>query len=103
MPALLTSQSLLAKLICLLSITSLLASAYMLLYIPLVSDQTADRRGKRPVRDIALEPESGPLKRYLGLLNGALSMLVSFNAIRFRGGPGVHDGFWLLCLVPGCR
>ena len=102
-PPLLTSPSFLAKFISLLAITSLLASAYTLLYIPLPSKQTQDPKVKRPMRDLEPEPELGPLKRYLIPLNGALSVLVSLNATRFRDRPVVPGGFWLFCYVPSCR
>ncbi len=55
------------------------------------------------MRELEPEPEPGPLKRYLGLLNGALSLLVSLNGTRLRDRPGMHGGFWLLCYIPSCR
>jgi len=55
------------------------------------------------MRDLGPEPEPGPLKRYLGILNGALSLLVAINATRLRDRPGVHGGFWLFAYVPSCR
>lgn len=55
------------------------------------------------MRDLEPEHEPGPLKRYLGILNGALSLLVATNATRLRNNAGVHGGFWLFCYLPSCR
>ena len=48
-----------------------------------------------------LEPVPGPLHQYLSYLNAGLSLLLGLYAIGFRGRNGVHDGFWMLCLLPG--
>lgn len=97
-PAILTSRSLQAKFVSILAITSLLSTAYMLVFIS--NRRSQDHKRKRPMR--YLEPETGPVHRYLGYLNAGLSLLLSLYAIGFRGRKGVHDGFWILCLLPGC-
>ncbi|KAI4127147.1 MAG: hypothetical protein LQ347_004717 [Umbilicaria vellea] len=96
-PAILTSRSLQAKFVSILAITSLLSTAYMLVFIS--NRRSQDHKRKRPMR--YLEPETGPVHRYLGYLNAGLSLLLSLYAIGFRGRKGVHDGFWILCLLPG--
>lgn len=97
-PAILTSRSLQAKFVSILAITSLLSTAYILVFTP--NRKSQDQTRKRPMR--YLEPETGPVHRYLSYLNAGLSLLLSLYAVAFRGRKGVHDGFWILCLLPGC-
>ncbi|MCJ1255729.1 hypothetical protein MMC24_003546 [Lignoscripta atroalba] len=96
-PALLTSRSLQAKFICLLSITSHLSTAYILLFIPNKKLPPGDRRQQPKL----FAPEPGPINKYLSSLNAGLSLLIAMSAITFRGRSGVHEGFWVLCLLPG--
>ena len=42
----------------------------------------------------------GRLQMYILPLNGVLALLVSFNALTFYGKPGVHEAFWILCVIP---
>lgn len=95
-PALITSRLVQARLVSLLCMTSLIATAYMLAFVPNVRPKPPNRvKSKR-----GLEPESGPVHQYISYLNGALSLLCALNSITFRDKRGVHDGFWLLCLLP---
>ncbi|MCJ1299374.1 hypothetical protein MMC08_002166 [Hypocenomyce scalaris] len=97
LPAIMTSASLHPKFVSLLAITSLLSTAYILVFIP--SQRPPEPGSKRPMRH--LEPVPGPLHQYLSYLNAGLSLLLGLYAIGFRGRNGVHDGFWMLCLLPG--
>ena len=78
-----------AKLVSLLCVASLIATAYILTLVP-------NTRPKSPN-----QAKSGPVRQYIiSYLNGALSLLCALNSITLRDKPGVHDGFWLLCLLP---
>ena len=46
------------------------------------------------------EASPGPIQRYIDYLNGGLSCLICLNALTLRGREGVHEGFWLLCILP---
>ncbi|KAM0806056.1 hypothetical protein BDR22DRAFT_528 [Usnea florida] len=95
-PALITSGFVQAKLISLLCITSLVATTYILVFVP-------NTRLSPPIRSKSkrkLEPESGPVHQYIVYLDGALSLGCALNSITFKNRRGVHDGFWLLCLLP---
>ena len=95
-PTLITSSLVQAKLVSLLCITSLIATAYILAFIPTTGSKSQDRvKSKRQ-----LKPEAGPIHRYIGYLNGALSLVCALNSVTFREKAGVHDGFWVLCLLP---
>ena len=96
LPAILTSQSVQAKLVSFLNMTSLLATAYILICIS--SEKPDSVGGKRALSHFQDEP--GPMSRYLPYLNGGLSFLLALNAIVWRRRKGVHEGFWLLCLLP---
>ena len=98
-PTLIRSGLIQAKLVSLICITSLIATAYILAFIPKSSPQSLNQaKSKRH-----LEPESGPVHRYFSYLNGALSLVCALNSIMFRDKTGVHDGFWVLCLLPAGR
>lgn len=85
-----------AKLVSLLCMTSLLATAFILAFVPNTRSQRPN--GAKSKRQ--LEFNSGPVHQYIGYLNCALSLLCALNSITFRDKQGVHDGFWLLCLLP---
>ena len=85
-----------AKLISLLSISSLLATAYILIFTP--NTRTDD--GKAETSRQKLQPDPGPIRKYIGYLNGGLSILIAIDAFGFKGKKGVHEGFWLLCFLP---
>lgn len=95
-PALIMSRLVQAKLISLLCITSLIATAYILVFVP-------NTRLSPPIRAKSkrkLELESRPFHQYIVYLDGALSLVCALNSITFKDRRGVHDGFWLLCLLP---
>ncbi|KAI4169597.1 MAG: hypothetical protein LQ348_007248 [Seirophora lacunosa] len=81
------------RLISLLAVSSLLCTAYILFFLP--NGKPAEGR----MSPAASEGE-GPIRRYITYLNGGLSVLVGLNAFHFTGKEGVHDGFWLFCLLP---
>lgn len=101
---------------CLLSITSLLATAYIMYMIPTgaalftnsnqsaldVSAIAARRRAARQVDvpDFFGGPDS-PLTQYLPYLNVFLSVLLVLLAFGFRGKEDVPEGLWVFFLLPG--
>lgn len=95
-PALIMSRLVQAKLVSLLCMTSLIATAYILAFIP----NTRPNPPNRAKPNWQLEPESGPVHQYISYLNGTLSLVCALNSITFKHKRGVHDGFWLLCLLP---
>ena len=99
-PALIISRVVQAKLVSLLCMTSLIATAYILTFVPNTRPNTSPKSPNRVRSKRQLEPESGPVHQYISYLNGALSLLCALNSITFRDKRGVHDGFWLLCLLP---
>ncbi|KAL9129092.1 MAG: hypothetical protein Q9217_002364 [Psora testacea] len=97
-PALLASRLFQVKLVCLFSMTSLVASAYILAFVPNTKYDAGDGLLSRLERLAHSKRE--PLQQYLSLLNGGLSLLLSFSAYSLKGKHGVHEGFWLLCFLP---
>ena len=95
-PTLIMSTFVQAKLVSLLCMTSLITTAYILAFVPNTRPKSLNR--SKPKRQ--LEPDQGPVRQYISYLNGALSLLCALNCITFRDRRGVHDGFWLLCLLP---
>jgi len=85
-----------AKLISLLSMSSLIATAYILVFVP---NTRANKSNSEEPRK-QLQSERGPIHKYISHLNGGLSLLIATNAFGFRDKRGVHEGFWLLCLLP---
>lgn len=47
-----------------------------------------------------LNPDAGPLENCVDYLNIGLSLLVLLNAFSYRGRQGVHEGFWIICVLP---
>ncbi len=76
--------------------TSLMATAYILVFIP----NTRPASSKQASSRRQLAPEPSPVHKYIGYLNGGLSLLIGLNAISFKDKRGVHEGFWLLCFLP---
>lgn len=99
MPALMTSPLWRAKLISLLSMTSLLTTAYILIFLPNPKPEPAGRR-QNASKMTHVEPEPGPIHRYLSYMNGGLSLLITISATTFKSKPGVHGNFWVLCILP---
>ena len=86
------------KLISLLSMTSLIATAYILVFVPNTRAESSEPMKSR--RQLATTPEPSPLHKYIRYLNGGLSLLIGLNAMSFKDNRGVHEGFWLLALLP---
>ena len=95
-PTLIMSSLIQAKLVSLLCITSLVATAYIMAFVTDIRPKSPNQ--VKPKK--RSESKSGPFRRYIGYLNGTLSLLCALNSITFRDKRGVHDGFWLLCLLP---
>ncbi len=74
--------------------SSLVATAYILVFIP---NTRANKLNGVKSRH---QPEQGPFDNYVSYLNGGLSFLIAVNASVFKDKRGVHEGFWLLCLLP---
>ncbi|OAX78911.1 hypothetical protein ACJ72_06778 [Emergomyces africanus] len=99
LPFIISSKSTGARrLLCLLSITSLFSTAYIMKYFRL---ERPDSKGKRPVRDI--EAEQGPLvvRQHLSTTNTVICGVLSFTAYFAKDTTDHGDIFWALCLVPG--
>ncbi|OJD16450.1 hypothetical protein AJ78_03391 [Emergomyces pasteurianus Ep9510] len=86
------------RLLCLLSVTSLFSTAYIMKYFRL---ERPDPKGKRPIRDI--EAELGPLivRQHLSTTNTAICAVLSIAAYFAKDQTDQGDIFWALCLVPG--
>ena len=92
------SRLLQVKLISLLSMTSLIATAYILVFVPNTRAESPERAKSR--REVMSKPGQGPVHKYIGHLNGGLSLLIALNAMSFNDKQGVQEGFCLLCLLP---
>jgi len=100
---------------CLLSITSLLATAYIMYMIPTgaalfttpakqslgLSGIALRRRGRQVDLPDFFGGIDSPLTQYLPYLNAFLSVLLVLLALGFRGKPDVPDGVWPFFLLPG--
>ncbi|KEF55964.1 uncharacterized protein A1O9_07544 [Exophiala aquamarina CBS 119918] len=100
---------------CLLSITSLLATAYIMYMIPTgaalftnpvrprldLSAVALRRRGRQIDLPDFFGGADSPLTQYLPYLNTFLSVLLALLALGFRGKSGVPDGIWAFFLLPG--
>ncbi|PGG98316.1 hypothetical protein GX51_06878 [Blastomyces parvus] len=86
------------RLFCLLSITSLISTAYMMKYFRL---ERPDPKGKRPIRDT--EAEQGPMivRQHLSTANTVICALLSVIAFYAANQTSQADIFWALYLVPG--
>jgi hypothetical protein len=62
------------RLIALLSLSSLATTAYILYFMPILSD----KKGKKPLYQV--EAEKGPIEKYLIYLNAALATLLLLSA-----------------------
>ncbi|OJD27094.1 hypothetical protein ACJ73_01512 [Blastomyces percursus] len=99
LPCILSSTSTRSgRLLCLLSITSLLSTAYIMKYFRL---ERPDPKGKRPIRDI--ETEHGPMivRQHLSTANTVICTLLSVIAFYAANQTYRGDIFWALYLVPG--
>jgi len=76
--------------------TSLIATAYILVFIPATRPESS--RSAKPTHQP--QTELGPIKQYITYLNAGLSFFITLNAIAFKDKKGVHEGFWVLLLLP---
>ncbi|KAI4228156.1 MAG: hypothetical protein L6R36_001870 [Xanthoria steineri] len=91
LPSLLSASSIRARLISLLSISSMLCTAYNLFSLP----------NAKPTRKLMYTHEPpGPLLQYGPYLNGGSSLLIGLSAFMIDDRKMGHDGFRLLCLLP---
>ena len=88
------SQTLQAKLLGLLAISSLLCTAYLLKTGPHVSS------GQSNHGEGIFQEQYGPMRKYGTPLNAGLALSVALNAFTLYGQHDVHKGHWLMCLVP---
>lgn len=76
------------RLIALLSISSLISTAYILKFLPI---EAPERKGKRPIYQV--EADKGPVERYMVYLNAVLAgLLLLAAALSWRKGLG--DDAW---------
>jgi len=45
-------------------------------------------------------PQQRPINKYIPYLNGTFGLLLAIDGLIWRGRSGVHEGFWILCLLP---
>jgi len=95
-PAFLTASLYQVRLLSFLCASSLLATAYMLVFIP-TKKVGAINRSLQSLE--AFSPER-PIHKFIPYLNGILGLLLAVNALSWRGRSGVHGEFWILCLLP---
>lgn len=81
---------------CTLSVSSLIATAYILIFVP--NNQSEPSKSKQLSQISSFR--DGPIRQYINLLNGALAVLIVLNVPTLINKQGVHEGFWLLCLLP---
>jgi len=97
LPAIIMGPLYQVKFISLFCVSSLLATAYILAFVP--NEKGGGIRRPREVFT-TFAADSKPIHKYLPYLNGTLSLLLAINALNWRGRRGVHEGFWMLCLLP---
>lgn len=90
-----TAPSAQQRLIALLSLSSLVCTAYILYFMPV---EAQERKGKRAMYKI--EAEKGPVERYLVYLDGGLAGLLLLAAGR-SWQKGLGDDAWRECLPAG--
>lgn len=86
-----------ARLACMLSISSLIASAYNLRGIPI---QAPGPSRPATLGRISTTDSLSPAQKYIPMLNAALSMLLALWGFSFRSRGGVVEGFWMMCWLP---
>ena len=97
LPAVIMSPLYQVKLVSFFCVSSLVATAYMLAFIP--NEKGGGESRPREIFTLSAA-DSKPILKYLRYLNGTLSLLLAINATHWRGRRGVHEGFWMLCLLP---
>ncbi|KAI1616406.1 hypothetical protein EDD36DRAFT_134533 [Exophiala viscosa] len=101
-----TSRSM--ALLCLLSITSLASSSYIMLFVPTSPSQSpsvAERsappnsRAEAARRKFTLSDQS-PINQYLPYLNASIDALLFLASMAYRSRTNVPGGLWLFLLLP---
>ncbi|KAK4940038.1 hypothetical protein LTR10_019775 [Elasticomyces elasticus] len=97
-------------LLCLLSITSLASSSYIMFFVPVStssSSSVAERSAPNPNsraeaarRKFALSDQS-PINQYLAYLNASIDALLFLASMAYRSRTNVPEGLWLFLLLPG--
>ncbi|KIW44144.1 uncharacterized protein PV06_05177 [Exophiala oligosperma] len=113
-------------LLCLLSVTSLGSSAYMMSFMPVSSAptspstgskstsgrppppsvvfgtgmSTASGSGKNFLSFFATSAEDGPVKQYLPYMNVAICGILLLAAVGYRARADVPEGLWLFLVLP---
>ena len=96
LPALFGCGAQAIKILGVLGMCSMLATAYTLVFIPR-SKQVAHTRGQIEI------PQSArtPFQRLLPIVNGLLCLYIGWSGLSWRDyRGGAHYGFWLLCWTP---
>ena len=101
-------------LLCLLSITSLVSSAYIMYMIPLgtplgslskvprTTPSPQQRRDHAFTRtSFLLTSDESPINQFLPYLNAFISVLLFLASWAYRSRTGAPDGFWVVLLFPG--
>lgn len=89
-------------LLCLLSITSLASSAYIMYFVPVAphssnSRRTSDGLRQRPVLVLA---EESPVNQYLPYLNAFICALLLLGSWGYCSRTDVPEALWLFLLLP---
>lgn len=96
--------------LCLLSITSLASSAYIMFFVPIstpqsssVAERSAPTPGSRAdtIRRKFTLSDQSPINQYLPCLNASISALLFLASFGYRTRTNVPDGLWLFLLLPG--
>lgn len=81
---------------CALSVSSLIATAYILIFVPNTPSEPLNSKQPKQISRF----RDGPIRQYINFLNGTLALLIAINVPTLINKEGVHEGFWLLCLLP---
>jgi hypothetical protein len=92
------------RILALLGITSLLATAWICKFVPATS-ASKKSRSLQPSGFGDFAPDvndAGPVEKYLIPLTSVITLLLFIAAFGLKGREGREEGFWILCLMPGC-
>jgi hypothetical protein len=96
LPSIIKSSAWGARITAIMCMTSCLMTAYILVFIPNKKPNGSESRQRLAM----MNEDPRPLHVALPYLNIALSILVALNGYLWRDRKGVHDGFWIICLLP---
>jgi hypothetical protein len=92
-------------LMCLLSVTSLVSSAYTMYFVP-ATDPAAGHQQRRPSSrhknkiPVLNATDTSPVNQYLPYLNAAIASLLVLASLAYRSRTDVPEGLWLFLLLP---